>query len=111
MQPLFRSIIQYLTSEPAFFKFNAQGKSDLFFFLYPTISDSAGKVMNDRERILLNIVIGIVGAFFGSFLFNLCSVSAARTLIAMIQPRLVGCVVSCILLGIINPVRRGSVGT
>jgi uncharacterized membrane protein YeaQ/YmgE (transglycosylase-associated protein family) len=73
----------------------------------------AGMVMGDRESTLLNIVIGIVGAFLGGFLFNLLGLGGSN--INNSDFSIGGLVVSFIgarvLLGIVNLVRRGSVRT
>ena len=73
----------------------------------------AGMVMGDREGTVLNIVIGIVGAFLGGFLFNMLGIGGSN--ITNNDFSIGGLVVSfigaCILLGIVNLVRRGSVRT
>jgi uncharacterized membrane protein YeaQ/YmgE (transglycosylase-associated protein family) len=73
----------------------------------------AGMVMGDREGTLLNIVIGIVGAFRGGFLFNLLGIGGSN--INNSDFSIGGLVVSfigaCVLLGIVNLVRRGSLRT
>ena len=62
---------------------------------------------------VLNIVIGIVGAFLGGFLFNLLGLGGSN--INNNDFSIGGLVVSfigaCVLLGIVNLVRRGSVRT
>src|SRR3954464_1352966 len=73
----------------------------------------AGMGMGDREGTILNIVIGIVGAFLGGFVFNLLGIGGSN--INNNDFSIGGLVVSfigaCILLGIVNLVRRGSVRT
>ena len=73
----------------------------------------AGMVMGDREGTVLNIVIGIVRAFLGGFLFNLLGIGGSN--INNNDFSIGGLVVSfigaCVLLGIVNLVRRGSVRT
>ncbi|MEP7187721.1 MAG: GlsB/YeaQ/YmgE family stress response membrane protein [Roseiflexaceae bacterium] len=73
----------------------------------------AGMVMGDREGTLLNIVVGIVGAFLGGFVFNLLGIGGSN--INNNDFSIGGLVVSfigaCILLGIVNLVRRGRVRT
>ena len=73
----------------------------------------AGMVMGDRESTVLNIVIGIVGAFLGGFLFNMLGIGGSNInnndfSIGGLVVSLIG---ACILLGIVNLVRRGSVRT
>jgi uncharacterized membrane protein YeaQ/YmgE (transglycosylase-associated protein family) len=71
----------------------------------------AGMVMGDREGTLLNIVVGIVGAFVGGFVFRLLGIGGSN--INNNDFSLGGLVVSfigaCILLAIVNLVRRGRV--
>ena len=61
----------------------------------------AGMVMGDREGTLINIVVGIVGAFLGGFVFNLLGIGGL----------VVSFIGACILLGIVNLMRRGRVRT
>ena len=58
-----------------------------------------------QQGILLNIVVGVVGAFLGGFIFNRDLNSYDFSLPALLAA-LVGAV---ILLGIVNLFRRGSV--
>jgi len=58
-----------------------------------------------QQGIILNIVVGIVGAFLGGFLFNHNMNSGDFSLIALIEA-FIGAV---ILLAIVNLIRRGSV--
>ena len=73
----------------------------------------AGMVMGDREGTLINIVVGIVGAFLGGLVFNLLGIGGSN--INNNDFSIGGLVVSfigaCILLGIVNLVRRGRVRT
>jgi len=73
----------------------------------------AGMVMGDREGTLLNIVIGIVGAFLGGFLFNLLGIGGSNINNGdfSIGGLVVSFIGACVLLGIVNLVRRGSVRT
>jgi uncharacterized membrane protein YeaQ/YmgE (transglycosylase-associated protein family) len=73
----------------------------------------AGMVMGDREGTLLNIVIGIVGAFLGGFVFNLLGLGGSNinNNDFSIGGLIVSFIGACILLGIVNLVRRGSVRT
>ena len=57
-----------------------------------------------QQGIILNIVVGIVGAFIGGLLFG-GSINSAITVYSFLAS-LVGAI---ILLGIVNLVRRGSV--
>ena len=58
-----------------------------------------------QQGILLNIVVGIVGAFVGGLIFNGGTINEALTL----QSFLVSLVGAVILLALVNLVRRGSV--
>ncbi len=57
-----------------------------------------------QQGLLLNIVVGIVGAFLGGLLFNRGSINEAVTL----NTFLVSLVGAVLLLAIVNLVRRGS---
>ena len=60
-----------------------------------------------QQGILLNIVVGIVGAFIASLIFSKGNINTGNPLdITNILVSLVGAVV---LLGIVNLIRRGSV--
>jgi uncharacterized membrane protein YeaQ/YmgE (transglycosylase-associated protein family) len=75
----------------------------------------AGMVMNDRGRVVLNIVVGIVGAIIGGFLlggptinrgvFNPAAPLRGLNLTALLMS-FAGAV---ILLAVVNVVRRGRV--
>ena len=67
----------------------------------------ASKVMRTdaQQGILLNIVVGIVGAFIGGLIFSGGSINEGLTLYSF----LVSLVGAIILLAIVNLVRRGSV--
>ena len=58
-----------------------------------------------QQGLLLNIVVGIVGAFIGGLIFNGGTINEAPLSLTAILVSLVGAVV---LLGIVNLVRRGS---
>lgn len=60
---------------------------------------------NDQQGILLNVVVGIVGAFLAGLIVNGGSINDDISLTSILVS-LVGAVV---LLGIVNLVRRGSV--
>lgn len=59
-----------------------------------------------QQGILLNIVVGIVGAFIGGLIFNRGDINQAPLSLTAFLVSLVGAV---ILLAIVNLVRRGSV--
>jgi len=59
-----------------------------------------------QQGILLNIVVGIVGAFIGGMIFNRGNINEAPLSLSAFLVSLVGAV---ILLAIVNLVRRGSV--
>ncbi|MDX3900996.1 MAG: GlsB/YeaQ/YmgE family stress response membrane protein [Sphingobium sp.] len=59
-----------------------------------------------QQGILLNIVVGIVGAFIGGLIFSGGSINNAGLTVTSFLVSLVGAVV---LLAIVNLVRRGSV--
>jgi len=58
-----------------------------------------------QQGILLNIVVGIVGAFLGGLIFTGGSINNAPLTIGTFLVSLIGAVV---LLGIVNLIRRGS---
>ncbi len=58
-----------------------------------------------QQGILMNIVVGIVGAFIGGLIFNRGDINDTITLTSF----LVSLVGAVILLGVINLFRRGSV--
>ncbi len=59
-----------------------------------------------QQGILLNIVVGVVGAFIGGMIFNRGNINEAPLNLTAFLVSLVGAV---ILLAIVNLVRRGSV--
>ena len=59
-----------------------------------------------QQGILLNIVVGIVGAFIGGMLFAGGSINNAPLNVGAFLVSLLGAIV---LLGIVNLVRRGSI--
>lgn len=65
----------------------------------------AGMVMRDNNGIIVNIVVGIVGAFLGGFIFNHDMNTYDFSLPALFAA-FIGAV---ILLAIVNLVRRGRV--
>ncbi|MCI4590608.1 GlsB/YeaQ/YmgE family stress response membrane protein [Sphingobium sp. BYY-5] len=58
-----------------------------------------------QQGILLNIVVGIVGAFIGGLIFSGGSIGSGLTLYSF----LVSLVGAIVLLAIVNLVRRGSI--
>jgi uncharacterized membrane protein YeaQ/YmgE (transglycosylase-associated protein family) len=66
---------------------------------------------NAQQGALLNIVVGIVGAFLGGFLFNLFGVGGAtiNNNNFSLSSLLVSFIGAVVLLGIVNMVRRGTV--
>lgn len=58
-----------------------------------------------QQGILLNIVVGIVGAFLGGLIFNRGDINEAPLNLNAFLISLVGAI---ILLGIVNLIRRGS---
>ncbi|GAC1384287.1 MAG: GlsB/YeaQ/YmgE family stress response membrane protein [Herpetosiphon sp.] len=68
----------------------------------------AGLIMHDREGVLMNIIVGIVGAFIGGFLWSLLGGKADYTHFN-VPAFIVAVVGAIVLLGLINYFRRGSV--
>ena len=66
----------------------------------------AGIIMRDNNGILLNVVVGIVGAFIGGLIFSRGEINNAPLTITSFAVSLAGAVV---LLAIVNLVRRGSI--
>jgi uncharacterized membrane protein YeaQ/YmgE (transglycosylase-associated protein family) len=64
-----------------------------------------------QQGTLLNIVVGIVGAFLGGFLFNLLGIGGGtiNSNDFSLSALLVSFVGAVVLLGIVNLVRRGTV--
>ena len=72
----------------------------------------AGMVMNDRAGVLLNIVVGIVGAVIGGWLFGRPTINSGffnATGVFNPTALLVSFAGAVILLAIVNLVRRGRV--
>jgi uncharacterized membrane protein YeaQ/YmgE (transglycosylase-associated protein family) len=65
----------------------------------------AGLVMRDNNGVLTNIVVGIVGAAIGGFLFAQGNINNAGLTVSTFVTSLLGAV---ILLAIVNLIRRGS---
>ena len=65
----------------------------------------AGLIMRDNNGILVNIVVGIVGAFIGGFIFNGGSINEAPLSIISFGVSLLGAI---ILLAVVNLIRRGT---
>ncbi len=66
----------------------------------------AGLIMRDNNGIIVNIVVGIVGAFIGGLVFAHGEINNTPLTVESFAVSLVGAV---ILLAIVNLVRRGSV--
>jgi len=64
-----------------------------------------------QQGTILNIVVGIVGAFLGGFVFNLLGIggSSINNSDFSLSALVVAFIGAVILLGIVNLVRRGSV--
>lgn len=62
----------------------------------------AGKVMNSRAGLLANLVIGVLGAFLGGFLFRLLGISAGHHLLGTLITAFVGAVVLIALVRLIR---------
>jgi uncharacterized membrane protein YeaQ/YmgE (transglycosylase-associated protein family) len=58
-----------------------------------------------QQGILLNIVVGIVGAFLGGLIFNKGNINSAPLSVTAFIVSLIGAI---ILLALVNLVRRGS---
>jgi len=65
----------------------------------------AGLIMRDNNGIVLNVTVGIVGAFIGGLIINGGSINEAPLNITSFLVSLLGAV---ILLAIVNLIRRGS---
>lgn len=62
----------------------------------------AGKVMNSKAGLLANLVIGVLGAFLGGFLFRLLGISAGHHLLGSLITAFVGAVVLIALVRLIR---------
>jgi uncharacterized membrane protein YeaQ/YmgE (transglycosylase-associated protein family) len=64
---------------------------------------------NAQQGVLMNIVVGIVGAFLGGFIFNMLGVGGTtiNDTAFNLNSLLISFIGAVILLGIINLVRRG----
>ena len=65
----------------------------------------AGLIMRDNNGIVVNVIVGIVGAFIGGLIVNGGSINDAPLSIVSFGVSLLGAIV---LLAIVNLVRRGS---
>lgn len=65
----------------------------------------AGLIMRDNNGIVVNVIVGIVGAFVGGLIVNGGSINDAPLSIVSFGVSLLGAI---ILLAIVNLVRRGS---
>lgn len=66
----------------------------------------AGLIMRDNNSVVVNVIVGIIGAFIGGLIVNGGSINDAPLNITSFLVSLLGAV---ILLAIVNLVRRGSV--
>ena len=66
----------------------------------------AGIIMRDSNSVLMNVVVGIVGAFIGGLIFSGGTINQAPLDVTSFLVSLLGAV---ILLAIVNLVRRGAV--
>lgn len=65
----------------------------------------AGLLMRDRNGIIMNIVVGIVGAFIGGFILSRGTINNSPLSVESFAVSLLGAV---ILLAVVNLLRRGS---
>ncbi|RZL81357.1 MAG: GlsB/YeaQ/YmgE family stress response membrane protein [Sphingomonas sp.] len=65
----------------------------------------AGLIMRDNNGIVVNVIVGIVGAFIGGLIVNGGSINEAPLNITSFLVSLLGAV---ILLAIVNLIRRGT---
>lgn len=66
----------------------------------------AGLIMRDNNSVLVNVIVGIVGAFIGGLIFSGGTINQAPLDVTSFLVSLLGAV---ILLAIVNLVRRGRV--
>jgi uncharacterized membrane protein YeaQ/YmgE (transglycosylase-associated protein family) len=66
----------------------------------------AGLIMRDNNSVLMNVVVGIAGAFIGGLIFSGGTINQAPLDVTSFLVSLLGAV---ILLAIVNLVRRGRV--
>ena len=64
----------------------------------------AGMIMRDNQGVVMNIVVGIVGAFLGGLIFDHGEINNAPLTVESFAVSLIGAV---ILLAIVNLMRRG----
>nr|WP_245860563.1 GlsB/YeaQ/YmgE family stress response membrane protein [Candidatus Chloroploca asiatica] len=65
---------------------------------------AAGLVLGDRNSVLVNIIVGIVGAMIGGLLFGGPTINESALNLTAMLISLVGAI---ILLAVVNLVRRG----
>ena len=65
----------------------------------------AGLIMRDNNGIVVNVIVGVIGAFVGGLIVNGGSINDAPLSIVSFGVSLLGAI---ILLAIVNLVRRGS---
>ena len=64
----------------------------------------AGMIMRDNQGVVMNIVVGIIGAFLGGLIFDHGEINNAPLTVESFAVSLIGAV---ILLAIVNLMRRG----
>ncbi len=64
----------------------------------------AGMIMRDNQGVIMNIVVGIIGAFIGGLIFDHGEINDAPLTVESFAVSLIGAV---ILLAIVNLLRRG----
>jgi uncharacterized membrane protein YeaQ/YmgE (transglycosylase-associated protein family) len=64
----------------------------------------AGMIMRDNQGVIMNIVVGIVGAFIGGLIFDHGEINDAPLTVESFAVSVVGAI---ILLAIVNLLRRG----
>ena len=62
----------------------------------------AEKIMKADHSLIVNIVLGIVGAMFGNFLLGIVGISAAGTIVAQLIVAVIG---ACLLIGLYRAIR------
>jgi uncharacterized membrane protein YeaQ/YmgE (transglycosylase-associated protein family) len=64
----------------------------------------AGMIMRDNQGVIMNIVVGIVGAFIGGLIFDHGEINDAPLTVESFAVSVVGAI---ILLAVVNLLRRG----
>lgn len=67
----------------------------------------AGMIVKGKGfGLVVNLIIGIVGAFLGSFIFGILGIYVAPGILGMIIVSLVGAIVLLFIAGLVNKKRR-----